>query len=177
MRVVGYVREAADPREGEPAFAQAERIRRWATDGGHQLVAICQDTRAADDPGRREGLRAVMGILAGGSAGAVVVPELAVLSPDKIVQEILIRDLLDRGAVVISAKEDDHDELADPTPDRLRMIVRDVLTRVEQHRDRFALDPPWSESDDEEAIEGGNVVVEPISPEPPAPVERIRPVR
>jgi hypothetical protein len=173
---VGYVREAPDPREGEPAFAQSERIRRWATDGGHVLVAVCQDLRSADDAPRREGLRAVMGILRGGAANAVVVPELTILSPDKIVQEIIIRDLRSRGAVVISANEADHADLEEQTGDRLRMVVRDVLTRFDEHQARYA-DERGPESNQAPPDDAGDVIVELISPQPPEPVERIRPVR
>lgn len=174
MRVVGYVREAPDPREGEPAFAQSERIRRWATDGGHTLVAVCQDLRSADTPDR-QGLRAVMDILRGGAAIAVVVPGLDVLSPDKIVQEIMIRDFRARGAAVISASEDDHDELETSTRDRVRMLVRDVLTRLDEHEARF--DNHRGNLDPDESEVQADVIVELISPEPPGNVERIRPVR
>jgi DNA invertase Pin-like site-specific DNA recombinase len=175
VRVVGYVREAPDPREGEPAFAQTERIRRWAGDGGHHLVAVCQDVRTARDSDRREGLRAVLGIIAEGAAVAVVVPDLATLSADKIVQEIMIRDLRARGATVISAAEEDLPELEDPTSDRLRTLVRHVLLRLEEHDARFADAAPGAGEADEP--DHGDVIVELISPEPPEPVERIRPVR
>ncbi len=172
VRVVGYVREAPDPREGEPAFAQGERIRRWASEGGHQLVAICMDARGAEVPARREGLRAVLGIVAEGAATAVVVPDLTALSPDKIVQEILLRDLRARGAAVVSTSDDDHAALDDPTSDRLRTLVRDILARLDEHTARFAdLDAENDGTTDD------GVIVELISPEPPEPVERIRPVR
>lgn len=173
MRVVGYVRETRDPREGEPAFAQTERIRRWAADGGHVVVAVCQDLRSAEEAARRDGLRAVMGILSGGAATGVVVPDLATFSSDKIVQEIIIRDLRSRGAAVISADEADHADLEDSTPDRLRMIVRDVLARVAEHQARFdGADVP----EDEEPV-SDHVIVELVPPETAEPVERIRPVR
>lgn len=166
------MREAPDPREGEPAFAQSERVRRWASDGGHTLVALCQDLRTADGP-ERQGLRAVLDILRGGVATAVVVPDLTVLSPDKIVQEIMLRDLRARGATVISASEDDHVDLEGSTRDRVRMIVRDVLTRLDEHQARLG-DPEDAEDDTSVPTD---VVVELVSPQPPEPVERIRPVR
>ena len=177
MRVIGYVREAPDPREGEPAFAQSERIRRWAADGGHRLVAVCQDLRTANDASRREGLRAVMGILRGGAGEAVVVPDLSILSPDKIVQEIIIRDLTARGGTVVSINEDDHSELEDPTSDRVRMVVRDVLARLDERTARFADDAAASAVDEPDIAEEGNVIVELITPEPPEPMGKIRPVR
>lgn len=172
MRVVGYVRETLNPREGEPAFAQTERIRRWAADGNHLVVAVCQDLRSADDSARWNGLRAVIGILSAHAASAVVVPNLTTFSSDKIVQEVIIRDLRSRGAAVISADEADHADLEESTPDRLRMIVRDVLTRVAEHRSRFADEAGAGQ---EEALE--QVIVELVPPEAPEQVERIRPVR
>ena len=174
MRVVGYVREAADPREGDPAFAQSERLRRWAADGARTLVAICQDLRSADHPDRREGLRAVMDIIGGGAARAVLVPDLSVLSPNKVVQEIIIRDLRERGATIISANDDDHRELTDGTHDRLRMVVRDVLARLDEHDARFTDNRGQDPVADDDH---GDVIVELIPPEPPEAVERIRPVR
>lgn len=172
MRVVGYVRESLDPREGEPAFAQTERIRRWAADGGHLVVAVCQDLRSADDSARWDGLRAVIGILQGGAATAVVVPNLATFSSDKVVQEIILRDLRSRGAAVVSANEADHVDLDPASPDRLRMIVRDVLARVDEHQARFA-----DQSGDGPVETPDHVVVELVPPEAPGPRERIRPVR
>ena len=173
MRVVGYVREAPDPREGEPAFAQSERVRRWAADSGHVLVAVCQDLRTAEGAGSREGLMAVMGIIESSAAKAVVAPELATLSPDKVVQEIILRDLRARGALVVSAAEEDMEELEDGTRDRVRMVVRDVLARLDEHEERFGERTPALPLERDDA----NVIVELISPEPPEPVERIRPVR
>lgn len=174
MRVVGYIREALDPREGEPAFAQSERIRRWATDANHNLVAICQDTRDRKAAGKAEGMRAVMGILAGGAAVAVVVTDLATLSPDKIVQEIVVRDLRSRGASVISIKEGDHRALENPTSDRVRTLVRDVLTRLDEHEGTFArtTGAPAESRDDDRDVD---VIIEIVSAEPSEPVEWIRP--
>ena len=177
MRVVGYVREASDPREGEPAFAQSERIRRWANDGGHVLVAICQDLRSADTAGRWEGFRAVLGIVDTDVARAVVVSDLTVLSPDKIVQEIVIRDLRSRDATVISVNEKDHADLEEATADRVRMVVRDVLTRLDEHDKRFAKAGKAARHAPVNDFDGEDVIIELISPEPPQPVERIRPVR
>ena len=66
LRVVGYVRETAGPQEGQTAFTQSERIRRWASDHGHQLVAVCQDVRQAGHALGREGFRALLGIISAG---------------------------------------------------------------------------------------------------------------
>ncbi|MDH3193528.1 MAG: recombinase family protein, partial [Acidimicrobiia bacterium] len=105
MRVVGYVRDTPDPSEAEPAFAQAERVRRWIKDSGHQLVAICQDVRTAGRTLGRDGYRAMMGVIGTGEADAVLVPSLDALSPDKVTQEIMLWDLRARNIAVLSATE------------------------------------------------------------------------
>ena len=135
MRVVGYLRESVDPQDGEASFAQSERIRRWANESGHQLVAVCQDVRT---PGRelgRNGLRALVGIVAAGEVDAVIVSSLNTFSPDKITQEVMIGDLRHRGVAVLTADEEEQPLLEDPCPDQVRLLVRDVLAKVERHRD------------------------------------------
>ena len=89
MRVVAYVREAADPAEDRPAFAQQEQIRRFAATHGLQVVAVCQDLRSPGRPLGRDGYLGLLGILAAGSAEAVLLPGLATLSSDVVVQEIM----------------------------------------------------------------------------------------
>lgn len=133
MRVVGYVRDSPDPSEAEPAFAQAERVRRWINDSGHQLVAICQDVRTPGRPLGRDGFRAMIGIIGSGEAQAVLLPFLAALSPDKVAQEIMLWDLRSRGVAVLSASEEDLAQLEDPPQDSLRILVRDVLAKVGTH--------------------------------------------
>jgi len=133
LRVVGYVRDTPDPSEAEPAFAQAERVRRWINDSGHQLVAVCQDVRTAGRPLGRDGYRAMMGIIASGEAEAVLLPSLDALSPDKVTQEIMLWDLRGRGVTVVSALPEDLELLADPPEDSLRILIRDVLAKVGIH--------------------------------------------
>ncbi|MGD2051618.1 MAG: recombinase family protein [Acidimicrobiia bacterium] len=138
MRVVGYVREATGMETGQPAFAQSEKIRRWAANTGHQLVAICQDVRT---PGRalgREGFRAMVGIVAAGQADGVIVPDLSALSADKVTQEVVIWDLRRREVAVLSADDDESEQLADPPRDQLRLIVRDVLAKATRHEESLA---------------------------------------
>jgi DNA invertase Pin-like site-specific DNA recombinase len=135
LRVVGYLRESVDPQDGEASFAQSERIRRWANESGHQLVAVCQDVRT---PGRelgRNGLRALVGIVAAGEVDAVIVSSLNTFSPDKITQEVMIGDLRHRGVAVLTADEEEQPLLEDPCPDQVRLLVRDVLAKVERHRE------------------------------------------
>ena len=133
MRVVGYVREAVDPAEDRPAFAQQEEIRRFAAAHGLQVVSLCQDVRA---PGRalgREGYRSLLGVLSSGNAEAVLLPGVATLSSDLVVQEIMLWDLRSRGARVLSTDPADLDVLGVSPPDPNRQLVRHVLARVAEH--------------------------------------------
>lgn len=136
MRIVGYVRESADPAEGPTAFAQQEEIRRHAARHGHALVAVCQDARTPGHPLGRDGYRSLLGVLATGEADAVVVSALEALSGDTIVQEILLWDLRSRGVRVVSTDPADEAVLAG-SPGPTRMLIRDVLTRVSEHAEEL----------------------------------------
>ena len=133
MRVAGYLRESFD-QEGEASFAQSERIRRWATEGGHRLVAVCQDLRT---PGRelgRDGLRAILALVDDHAVDGVVVSSLGIFSTDTVHQEVIIADLRHRDVAVFTADEAERPLLEDPSPDQLRMVTRDVLAKVARHR-------------------------------------------
>lgn len=188
MRVVGYVRDTPDPSEAEPAFAQAERVRRWVNNSGHQLVAICQDVRTAGRTLGRDGYRAMIGVVGTGEAEAVLVPSLDALSPDKVTQEIMLWDLRARNIAVLSATESDLEWLADPPPDSLRILIRDVLAKVVDHVNMVGpgaieIGPPSTPelpmietTRDEEADDYDDiaVVVELIPPTPGDPFRRSR---
>lgn len=188
MRVVGYVRDSPDPSEAEPAFAQAERVRRWINDSGHQLVAICQDVRTAGRPLGRDGFRALIGILGTGEAEAVLLPSLEALSPDKVTQEIMLWDLRARGVSVLSAHEDDLNLLTDPPEDSLRILIRDVLAKVGTHVDMIGVpalpvtgeqapaqpELPIVERIEADAGDDGDVVIELIPPASAESYERGR---
>ena len=167
MRVVAYVREAADPAGDRPAFVQQEEIRRFAAAHGLQVVALCQDVRS---PGRalgREGYLSLLGVLASGNAAAVLLPGLATLSSDLVVQEIMLWDLRSRGALVLSTDPGDLDALAAAPPDADRQFVRHVLARVAEHGALAAASPTGPP----EAVATGEdgVVVSLVSPsDPPA---------
>ena len=89
---------------------------------------------------------------------AVVVPGIETLSSDQIVQEIMLWDLLSRGVRVLSTHDDDLAVLDGQDPGPTRMLIRDVLTRVEEHADRMA----------DRAMErpegGADVVIELLAP-------------
>lgn len=138
MRVVGYVREAPSPIDGDTAYAQGESIRRWVADAGHHLIAMCRDTRNAGEPMARDGFRALLVIVGSGDVDAVVVSEVAVLSPDKVIQEVMIHRMRSRGVTVASTSVEDLDALSASSEDQTRLVVRDVLVKA----DAFAADFP-----------------------------------
>lgn len=131
MRVVGYVREQVGPEDAEPSFVQGEAIRSWVRKTGHNLVSVCQDVRQEGHDLGRDGFQALLGIIAGGGADGVVVPRLETLSPNLMTQEVMIWDLRRRGVAVLSIDETDHRVLLSPTKERL--LIRDVLARLEDY--------------------------------------------
>jgi DNA invertase Pin-like site-specific DNA recombinase len=137
VRVVGYVREASSLAEGETAFAQSERIRRWTADSGHHLVATCQDGRDPTQPLGRDGFRALLDIARSGNVDALVVSDLSALSSDKVTQEIMIDHLRGLGLTIVSTSEPDHDELLEVPDDHTRLVVRDVIAKVDEFRKEF----------------------------------------
>lgn len=134
MRVVGYVRESPGPHPDETAFAQSEAIRRWATAAGHHIVAMCQDVKTPGHALGREGFVALLGILGAGRVDGVLVTSLDTLSPDLVIQEIMLWDLRSRGVRLLTTRESDLAALADDPDDHSRMLIRDVLARVREHR-------------------------------------------
>ena len=156
MRVVGYVRELFAPEDADPAFVQGEAIRSWVRKSGHNLISVCQDVRQEGHSLGREGYQALLGIVAGKGADGVVVPGLTALSPDLMTQEIMIWDLRRRGVTVLSIDEADHQLLLTPTKERL--LMRDVLARLEDYHE-WAY-PALLEEEEADDRSGDEVVVE-----------------
>lgn len=169
MRIVGYVREAPGRGQSDTAFAQSERIRRWALDTGNEIVAVCQDHHASVAPLDRPGYRALLELVRTGSADAVVIARLDSLSPDKMLQEIMLVDIRRGGATVISTDETDLETLRNGNDDHTRLVVRAVVAKVAEYHEAFGLSgraedlvaPAVAEP---EIDERRNVVVELIAP-------------
>ena len=164
MRVVGYIREASA--EGEPAFAQSEKIRRWINENGHRLVALCQDVRTPGHPVGREGLQSIVGIVSAGQVDAVVVPSLSTFAADKVSQEVIMSALRSNGVTLLSTDTADVGQLADPPTDQVRLLVRDVLAKQARFDEILSL--PTPEQPEPEVIridEAPDVVIELIPPE------------
>ncbi|MBT8199375.1 MAG: recombinase family protein [Acidimicrobiia bacterium] len=132
MRVVGYVRESSHPDDGIPAFVQGEKIRAWSRQSGHQLLAWFQDVRQEGHQLSRDGFKALLQQIERSDIEAVVVADLAVLASDVTIQEIMLWDLRLRGVSVISADPSEMRQFEDPST--TRVVIRDLLTRVEEYR-------------------------------------------
>lgn len=138
MRIVGYVRESPVQGDTETAYAQKERIRRWCAQSGHQLISVCQDVGVPGTTAARDGYRVLLDIVRSGHAEAVLVADLAVLSPDKILQEIMIDDLRKHDVVVVATEPADMAALQEADGDRVRVLVRDVVARLREYVDTYA---------------------------------------
>lgn len=174
MNVVGYVREAPGRGQSETAFAQGERIRRWALDTGNHLIATCQD-HGSGAPDARPGYQALLDVVRAGRADAVIVADLDALSPDKVLQEIMLVDLRAGGATIIATTDEDLALLADASADHTRLVVRDIVAKVTEYEATFGLSSAPAATDgstgatpepvdDLEDEDGHNVVVELIAP-------------
>jgi DNA invertase Pin-like site-specific DNA recombinase len=139
MKIAGYVRQTPGRTDPDTAFAQSERIRRWVLDSANELIAVCQDHHASSAPTDRPGFKALLDIVRSHGADAAVVANLAALSPDKMTQEIMIQDLRSAGATVIATDDEDIETLLTSEDDHARMLVRDILARIEEYREAFGL--------------------------------------
>lgn len=126
MQVVGYVRES--PGDTGSGFSQGEAIRRWATRGGHQIVAVFQDV-----PGDRTGYETMLRVLPGSSVDTVVVAGIESLSPDLISQEIMIWHIRAIGIGLTSTEPEEARLLAQESTDQTRNLVRHVLAKRDAH--------------------------------------------
>ena len=139
MKIAGYVRQTPGRTDSDSAFAQSERIRRWVLDSANELIAVCQDHHSSSSPSDRPGFKALLDIARSQGVDAVVIANLSSLSPDKMTQEIMIQDLRAAGVTVIATEQKDIVALGLAEQDHARMLVRDVLSRIEEYRSAFGL--------------------------------------
>jgi DNA invertase Pin-like site-specific DNA recombinase len=124
-------------------------------DTGNELVTMCQDHGSAASPTDRPGFKALLDVIRNGNADSVVVASLHSLSPDKVMQEIMITDIRVSGVTLIATSDDDLEILADGGDDHTRMVVRDIVTRVSEYREAFGLS--GSETPSVKADDGGRI--------------------
>lgn len=153
MRIAGYVRQTPGRTDPDSAFAQGERIRRWARDTSNELIVMCEDGPTATVPLLRPGYRALLDVVRAARVDAVVLGSLAALSPDKISQEIMLTDLRAAGVTVIATDESDLAILGDAVDDHTRLVIRDVVSRLHEYRDAFGLS---GETDSDSSDEADN---------------------
>jgi len=170
LNIAGYVRQTPGRTDPDTAFAQSERIRRWASDAGHDVIAICQDHHISTSPTDRPGFRALLEIVRSERAEAVVVGNLSALSPDIMMQEIMLVDIRAAGCNVIATEPEDLELLMNTEQDHARMIVRDTVAKVHQYSKAYGLtginEPtvhPAVVSDDIEPSDTTDVVIELIT--------------
>ncbi len=171
MRIAGYVRQTPGLKDPDTAFAQSERVRRWVRDTGNELIAVCQDHHASVAPSDRPGFKALLDIVRNNGVDAVVLANLGALSPDKVMQELMIADLRSGGATVIATEDDDLEILRTATDDHTRMVVRDVVAKHGEYHRAFGTSDDSSPSvtaaepiDIDDEPERRDVVVELIIP-------------
>ncbi|NIA26358.1 MAG: recombinase family protein, partial [Gammaproteobacteria bacterium] len=154
-----------DRSHGGSIFAQSERIRRWTSEQGYQLLAMCQDARSPSGELCDEAFRALLEIIGAGHADAVVVPSLEAFSSDLLVQEVILQDLRSRGVRVISTTEADVEVLADAQVDAARMFIRDVLARRAEYEQSMGTPASQDDQDHQDdqvaaaSVSGGDDVV------------------
>lgn len=153
LNVVGYIREPSSAESGDSMFAQSERVRMWVARHGYHLVAMCQDS--AGTRNQLDGFRALLGIAARGQADLAVIPSLAALSPDKVVQEMMLMRLRMHNLAVASTERADHEQLSEPAVDPARMLVRDILHRIEDYRELLADEPDLEPAVPIQIVESG----------------------
>ena len=151
MKIAAYVRQTPGRTDPDTAFAQGERIRRWARDTANELVITCQDDHTATDPADRPGFKALLDVVRAGNVDAVLIGSLSALSPDKVMQEIMLTDLRAAGVTVIATDEDDLEALRDGGDDHTRMVVRDIVAKLDSYRDAFGLS-----GDQEPSVDGAD---------------------
>jgi len=134
MRIAGYIRESPGSDGGATAYLQSELIRRYVADAGHHLVALCQDSPQPGHSLGRDGYLTLLAAISSDQVDAVVVADLTAFSPDKVVQEVYLRDILERGVTVLTVDDADRQQLTEPTTDPTRALVRMVLQRVAEYR-------------------------------------------
>lgn len=134
--VLAYLRAPAqDGPVTVPVTAEQQRqerlVRAWAEAHDAQLVAsLCDEIRDDGTIDERVHLIEAISRAHDGEAAAICVPSLSTLSPDILVQEFLLFEIVRHGIVVASASPADDDVLADPPSDPERALIRRVMREI-----------------------------------------------
>lgn len=134
MRVVGYARVSTRQQaEGESMEAQEEAIRKWASDHGHEVVAMFGDGGESGtlDALDRPELLDALGVLEDGGGDVLAMLELGRLARALHVQEAVLARVWTDGARAWEVGPD-REVLQDDPDDPMRTFVRQVQGAANQ---------------------------------------------
>ena len=114
--------------EGHSLDAQEAAVREHAKANGLNLVRIVRGESSSEAVKDRPDLGELLDTLQPGTV--LVVPRLDALARDLPTQEVLLRDIRERGAEVASCSRAEADSLADDPNDPTRKLIRQVLGAV-----------------------------------------------
>jgi DNA invertase Pin-like site-specific DNA recombinase len=130
-RAIGYIRVSTQEQTtGYGLDVQEADVRRYCRDHGLRLIDVERDAGESGSNGLTErlGLSAALARLERGDASALVVPNLARLARDLLLQETTMERLRAAGVEVRSVAEPDID-----SDDATRVLVRQLLGAIAQY--------------------------------------------
>lgn len=130
MNAIGYIRVSTNG-QAENGFglaAQQKAVRQLARERGYRLLKVVRDEGVSGLIEVRPGLADLLEALRTGMV--VLVPGLDRLARDLLTQEILLRDIRQRGADVVSCSPAETENLLDDPNDPTRKLIRQVLGAV-----------------------------------------------
>jgi DNA invertase Pin-like site-specific DNA recombinase len=132
QKAIGYVRVSTERQaeEGLGLEAQTRAVQAWAKGHDVRLLRVVRDEGVSGALETRPGLGELLEALAAGML--VVVPRLDRLARDQLTQELLLRDIRQRGADVVSCSAAEADYLRDDPDDPTRKLIRQVLGAVSE---------------------------------------------
>jgi DNA invertase Pin-like site-specific DNA recombinase len=144
VKIILYIRvSSTNKADHEPSATEQERkIRAWAREHGHQIIAVYRDegVSGANGVDTRTGLPQALAALKAREASGLAVVKLDRLSRDLIVQEQLMADVRRLGAQMFTVSAAEQAYLGDDPDDPSRKLIRQVLgSVVEYERSMTAL--------------------------------------
>lgn len=142
MRVVAYIRvSSARQQEAYGPDVQRKAIRQWANTHGHKVIAWQEDTiSGASELHDRAGWREAAALVKSGKAQGVVVARLDRLARDVMVQEYLLRNLIEFGGTLLSTRENENEMIGGESKDPSRKLVRTILGAICEYDREMTVD-------------------------------------
>lgn len=137
MKVIAYLRVSTDKQaeQGHGLPVQEKKIRAWAREHGHRIVAWHRDEGISGSNGldAREGLYSALADLQDRKGHGLVVYRLDRLARDLIVQEQLLAEIRRMGGEPFSTSASEADFLSDDPDDPSRKLIRQILGAVNEY--------------------------------------------